>query len=103
MEIFQKTDDPEATVRETEFFAIRLVDLGLNLKPRFLIREIHAAWSDSEQRIEWNVHCDGMCCTPEEAQQHYAARKAAIVAKGFKCSNQPAAPFSPECVLQRTD
>ena len=94
MEIFRKIDDPEATAQEMEFFALRLVDLGLKVKPRFLIREIHAAWSDSEQRTKWNVHCDGLCCTPEEALQHFAARKAAIVANGFNCSNQPATtPF----------
>jgi hypothetical protein len=77
---------PESTAHETEFFAVRLVDLGLNVKPRFLIREIHAAWSDSEQRIDWNVHCESLSCTAEDAQQHYAARKAAIVAQGFNCS-----------------
>ena len=99
VEIFRKTDDPTATAREKEFFALRLVDLGLNIKPRFLIREIQAVWSDSEQRTNWNVHCDGLCCTPAEAQQHFAARKAAIVAKGFNCSTQPAADFSLECVL----
>src|ERR1700722_9290590 len=99
VEIFRKTPDPKITARETEFFALRLVYLGLNVKPRFLIREIHAAWSDSEQRMEWNIYCDGLCCTPEEAQQHYAARKAALFAKGFTCWNQPAPDFSRECVL----
>src|ERR1700726_4811824 len=94
MEIFQRTDAPKSTAREMEFFALRLLDLGLKVQPRFLIREIQAVWSDSEQRTEWNVHCDGLCCTPEEAQRQFAARKAAIVAKGFNCSNQPAAKFS---------
>ena len=94
MEIFRKTDDSKATARETEFFVLRLVDLGLKVKPRFLIREIHAAWSDSEQRTKWNVHCDGLCCTPEEAQQQFATRKAAIVVKGFNCSTRPAANLS---------
>ena len=98
-EVFCKTDQPNSTARETEFFVIGLVDLGLNFEPRFLIREIHTAWSDSEQRIEWNVYCESLCCTPEDAQKQYAARKAAIVAKGFDCSTQPAANFSLECVL----
>jgi hypothetical protein len=101
VEILRKTDDPMSTAREKEFFALRLVDLGLNVKPRFLVREIHAVWSDSERRIEWNVHCDGLCCTPDEALQHIAARRAAIVAKGFNCSNQPAALFFP-CVCPLT-
>jgi hypothetical protein len=70
LELFCRTDHPMSTARETEFFVIPLVDLGLNLKPRFLIREIHAAWSDSGHRIKWNVDCDALCCTPEEAQQH---------------------------------
>jgi hypothetical protein len=98
-EVFCETDQPNSTARETEFFVIRLVDLGLNFEPRFLIREIHAAWSDSEQRIEWNVYCESLCCTPEDAQQHYAARKAAIVANGFNCSTQSAANFLIECAL----
>jgi hypothetical protein len=81
VETLRQTDDPKATAREKEFFALRLVDLGLNVKPRFLIREIHGAWSDSEHRIKWNVDCDGLCCDPEEALRHFSARKAAIVAK----------------------
>ena len=98
VEVLWKNDNPTATAREKEFVALRLVDLGLNVKPRFLIREVHAAWSDSEQRTMWNVDCDGLCCTPEEAQQQFAARKAVIVAKGFNCLNQPAANISLECV-----
>ena len=98
MEIFRKTDEPMATAREEEFFVLRLVDLGLNVKPRFLIREIRAVWSDSEQRTKWDVHCDRLCCTPEEALQRFVARKAAIVAAGFSWSTQPAANFSIECV-----
>ncbi len=99
VEILRKTDDPMATAREKEFFALRLVDLGLNVNPRFLIREIHGAWSDSEHRIKWNVHCSGLCCTAEEALRHFADRKAAIVAKGFNCSTRSAVTFSLECVL----
>jgi len=94
VEILSKTDNPKANALETEFYALRLVDLGLNLRPRFLIREIHAAWSDSEQRSKWDVYCDGLCSIPEEAQQHFATRKAAIIARGFNCSNQPADNFS---------
>ena len=94
VEILSKTHAPKATTRETEFYALRLVDLGLNLRPRFLIREIHAAWSDSEQRSKWDVYCDGLCSIPEEAQQHFATRKAAIIARGFNCLNQPADSFS---------
>jgi len=95
VEFLCKTDQSAATAQETEFFVIRLVDLGLDFEPRFLIREIHAAWSDSEQRIELNVHGDGLRCTSEDAQRHYAARKTAIVAKGFNCSNlEPSGAYS---------
>jgi hypothetical protein len=87
VEILWKTDDPHAKLQEREFFELRLVDFGLNRKPRFLIREIHAAWSDSEERIKWDGYREYVCCTPEEAQQHFAARKAAIVAKGFNRSS----------------
>jgi hypothetical protein len=89
VEILCKPDDTKSTARETEFFAIRLVDLGLDVKPRFLIREISAVWSDSEQGIEWNVHCESLCCTPEDAQQKYVARRANIVTKGYNCSCPP--------------
>jgi hypothetical protein len=97
VEILCKPGHLESTARETEFFAVRLVDLGLNVKPRFLIREIQAVWSDSEKRIVWNVHCESLCCTLEDAQHHYAARRAAIVAKGFNCPNL--APPPRRCFL----
>jgi hypothetical protein len=87
VEIFWKSDPSERKLREREFFELRFVDLGAMVKPRFVVREIHGVWSPSDQRIKRNGYQDESCWTPEEALQHFAARKVAIVAKGFNRSN----------------
>ena len=87
VEILWKSDPSERKLREREFFELRFVDLGVNVKPRFVVREIHAVWSQSDQRIKWNGYQDESCWTPEEALQHFTARKVAIMAKGFNRSN----------------
>jgi hypothetical protein len=93
VEILWKSDPSERKLREREFFELRCVDLGVQVKPRFVVREIHAVWSQSDQRIKWNGFQDESCSTPEEALQHFAARKVAIMAKGFNRSNlDPALP-----------
>jgi hypothetical protein len=79
-----------ATAREKEFFAIRLVDLGQNVKPRFLIREIHGAWSDSEHRIKWNVDCDALCCFMRKPNSTMPPEEPPLSPKGSTARpNQP--------------
>jgi hypothetical protein len=86
VEILWKTDAPRCRPEEQEYFELRLVDLGIDVKSRFVVREIRSRWSDKAREVVWEGHEDDNCRTPEEAQQCYANRRAAIVANGFKSS-----------------
>ena len=87
VEMFCRNDARHDSLETQEYFDLRLVDLGANFTPRFLIREIHARWSDSLKRVVWDGFENDNCRIPEEAQRCYDNRKAVIHAKGFTCSN----------------
>jgi hypothetical protein len=87
VEILWKSDASQRILPEREFFELRFVDLGVKSNPRFVVREIHGAWSRSDQRIKWNGYQDESCWSPDEALRRFAARRAAIAARGFNRSN----------------
>ena len=83
VEILWKSNSPHLPAMDHELVELRLVDLGDSAAPRFLIREIHAAWSASRQQIQWNGYKDQPCRTRQEAKQRFETRKAEIVDAGF--------------------
>ena len=84
--IFWKIEDRCGPLEEQEYFELRLLDSGTIAKLRFVIREVHAAWSDRARQVTLNRFEDDNCRTPEEAQQCYDNRKVAILANGFMSS-----------------
>ncbi len=87
VEILWKSDPSQRMLPEREFFELHSIDLGANATPRFVVRQIHGVWSGPELGIKWNGYQDESCSTPEKAIQQYAARRAALVEKGFSRSN----------------
>ena len=87
VDILWKIDSRNTTLEEQEFYELRLVDLGLYEKPRFLVREIHARWLERHQQVNWDGSEDYTCHTPEGAQRCFQTRRAAIAAKGFTNSD----------------
>jgi hypothetical protein len=83
VEILWNSESPHVPTRDHEFYELRMVDLGATVKPRFVVREIHASWSASAQQIEWNGYHDETCRTPEAARRRFERRKATIVRAGF--------------------
>ena len=83
VEILWKTDDTCGPLKELGFYELRLVDLGAYEKPRFLLGEFHAYWSETHQQVIWDGCEEEMCGTPEESKRRYENRRAAIVEKGF--------------------
>jgi hypothetical protein len=94
-ELLSKTTDPNVSLREQEYFELRIDDLGFPFRPlfldslgavirdRFLVREAHAAWSEIGCDVTWGGFEHDECSTLEEAQWRYIERRAAIVGKGF--------------------
>ena len=83
VEILWKSNSPHLPAMDHELVELRLVDLGAKATPRFLVREIHAAWSATRQQIQWKGYVDERCETRQEAQQRFASRKTRIVNAGF--------------------
>lgn len=82
-EILWNTNAPHSSLRDHELVELRLVDLGSTEEPRYLVREIHAAWSSSAQQIEWKGFEDDTCRSRREAQHSFARRKEFILKAGF--------------------
>lgn len=85
-EILWNTNAPHSRLRDHELVELRLMDLGGTEEHRYLVREIHAAWSAAAQQIEWKGFEDEMCGSRQEAQESFASRKASIVSAGFPCA-----------------
>jgi hypothetical protein len=83
VEILWKSNAPHLPAKDHELVELRLVDLGSSVAPRFLVREIHAAWSATRQQIQWKGYQDEPCGTRQEAKQRFADRKASVVDAGF--------------------
>jgi len=82
-EILWNTNSPHSPLRDHELVELRLVDLGGRDVHRFLLREIHAAWSASTQQIQWKGFEDHMYLDERDALQSFAARKTTIANSGF--------------------
>jgi hypothetical protein len=83
VEILWKSKAPHLPAKDHELVELRLVELGSSAAPRFLVREIHAAWSAARQQIQWRGYKDEPCETRLEAKQRFARRKASIIDTGF--------------------
>jgi len=82
-EILWNTNSPHSPLRDHKLVELRLVDLGGKEEHRYLLREIHAAWSASAQQIEWKGFEDRMYLDEREAEQSFASRRAFIANAGF--------------------
>jgi hypothetical protein len=82
-EILWNTNSPHSPLRDHELVELRLVDLGKPEDHRFLVREIHAAWSASAQQIEWKGFKDLIYENERDALRSYDARKATNLNAGF--------------------
>jgi hypothetical protein len=83
VEILWKSNAPHLPVKDHELVELRLVDLGNAAAPRFLVREIHAAWSAARQQIQWKGYIDEPCGSRHEACRRFESRKATQVDAGF--------------------
>lgn len=82
-EILWNTNAPHSPLRDHELVELRLVDLGGKEEHRYLVREIHAAWSATAQQIEWKGFEDETCGSQQEAERSFSIRKSSIVMAGF--------------------
>lgn len=87
VEILWNSDSPHTSIRDHEFYELRMVDLGSASTPRFLVREIHGSWSASAQQIQWNGYQDETCWTRADATRRFENRKASLAHSGFPYSS----------------
>ena len=82
-EILWNTNSPHSPLRDHELVELRLVDLGGAEQHRYLVREIHAAWSARTQQIQWKGFIDETYGNEEEAFRSFDARKTRNLCAGF--------------------
>jgi hypothetical protein len=82
-EILWKSSAPHLPVQDHELVEIRMVELDSNANPRYLVREIHASWSASDQQMKWMGFHDMTFGTRREAQQSFASREESIIKAGY--------------------
>ena len=62
---------------------LRVLELGGDENPSFLVREIHANWSAAAQQIEWRGFKDERFETPQAAHDSYVHRQQSVHKAGF--------------------
>ena len=82
-EILWNTNSPHSSLLDHELVELRLVDLGNTEEHRYLVREIHAAWSASAQQIEWKGFEDVLYENERDALRSFAARRNTNLNAGF--------------------
>lgn len=83
VEILWNSKAPHLPSCDQEFYELRMVDFGSPSNPHYVVREIHASWSASEQQIRWSGYKDEICRTPEDAKRRFNRRRASIMKAGF--------------------
>lgn len=83
VEILWKSSPPHSAKCDQELIELRLVDLGSRQKDRYLVREIHALWSATDQQIEWKGFDDEAWETLQSARNCFESRRALAVKRGF--------------------
>ena len=83
VQILWKSKAPHSAKQDHELIELRLVDLGKTAGLRYLVREIRAGWSSSDQTIEWRGYEDHAYGTPQEAQRSFDRLRASMRKAGF--------------------
>lgn len=83
VQILWKSNAPHSSTQDHELVELRLIDLGVKARSRYLVREIHASWSAAAQQIQWRGFKDRRFGTPQEASCAFASRKACVTDSGF--------------------
>ncbi len=86
VEILWKSNAPHLPKQDHELVELRLIEVGRSGSDRFLVREIHAAWSAAAQAIEWKSYRDETYGTPQEARRSFENRKASMHDEGYAFS-----------------
>ncbi len=82
-EVLSKTDDPQAPLRDQEFFELSLLDEANDLGTRYCVRQAHAEWSEIDGQVMWDQEEVEHFWILNEAKQRYAERKINLAQRGF--------------------
>ena len=82
-EVFSKTVGPNATLCDQEFYELKLYDSDDIWNPGHMVMQSRAFWSKVDQQFMWDEIETERWPTPKEAEERYAARRRALVKRGF--------------------
>lgn len=82
-EVLSKTSGPNAPLNEQEIFELSLLDVVNDLGTRYIVRQVHAQWSEIDGQVMWDQEEIDHFWVLNEAKRRYAERRLALGEKGF--------------------
>jgi len=82
-EILSKTDDPKISLRDQEFYELRLYDSESDGEPVYCVRQARAQWNDEAGEPIWDEEQVQAFATHQKAKERYEARRLALADLGF--------------------
>jgi hypothetical protein len=86
-EILSRTGDSKAPLRDQEFYRLELCESVASGETAYCVREAHVRWDDSVKDMVWDEPEIEAFVTLRKAKEHHAARRQALVEKGFTYSD----------------
>jgi hypothetical protein len=86
-EVLSRSENPQGTLRDQEFYELNLSDSKLDGKPVFYVREARARWDEQSGQIVWDEEETDRTSSLEEAKKRYEERKLALARRGFVYSD----------------
>lgn len=86
-ELLSRPADATASLRDQEFYELRLDDVESDNGMVYRICEAHAQWHDSAGGIVWDEQEFEQLPTIEGAKERYEIRRKRLMEKGFTCSD----------------
>jgi hypothetical protein len=86
-EILSKTIDPNAPLREVEYYELSLLDEANDLGTRHVVKQWHDAWSEINRQIMWDQEEVDYFSVLDKVKARYEERRCALAGSGFNYSD----------------
>jgi len=86
-EVFSRIEQPGVSLHDQEFYELRLYDSEHTWCPAHTLVQSRAMWSEVDGQFMWDEIETDSFSTLDKAHRRYAARRRALIAKGFVISD----------------
>jgi hypothetical protein len=82
-ELFSRTDNPNAPIKDQKFYELCLGDSKDIWPPGFIVRQARAQWSTVDGEFIWDEIESEYLPTLEQANERYRERRSVLAGLGF--------------------